>query len=453
MNNMSMNIGRRPLVRIITYISALVLVLGVGWISASCKVSQASMAAESNYQRAMLGLSDDIGSIDLTLEKAMYAGSDKQFSTLAGELWSECASAKTGLGQLPVQSGELDNVNRFLSQVGEFALSLADKRDLDEDITEQEQKQLESLREYASRLRSAVDEMMAHYSESGSWLEDVQNDIEREAKNVVSATDVRGGYSLIAEEFDDYPKINYDGPFSDHIFDKRPQALEGKNKIDVDKALEVARRAAGTAGVSLMHTGSSNGSIPCYIFNTDQMEINVTVQGGFIRYMLNSREVSSSKLSVEKAIDRAEDYLDEIGYDDMESNYYIITDDRCIINFVYEEDDVTVYPDLIKVGVALDNGEVVSIDASDYLMNHTERSISRNIRSSAAAAKIVSKNLKIKNSSLAIIPTDSKSEKLCWEFVCQSENSRTVLVYINAENLVEEEILLLVENETGRLTM
>ena len=45
------------------------------------------------------------------------------------------------------------------------------------------------------------------------------------------------------------------------------------------------------------------------------------------------------------------------------------------VNYAYEQDGVIVYPDLIKVKMALDNGEVLGIETTGYLNSHTEREL------------------------------------------------------------------------------
>ena len=59
----------------------------------------------------------------------------------------------------------------------------------------------------------------------------------------------------------------------------------------------------------------------------------------------------------------------------MKDSYYALNDGICVVNFAQMEGDAICYTDLIKVGVALDNGEIVSIDARGYLMNHKDRTI------------------------------------------------------------------------------
>ena len=61
----------------------------------------------------------------------------------------------------------------------------------------------------------------------------------------------------------------------------------------------------------------------------------------------------------------------------MVPTYAMRADNIAVIPFAPEIDDVLIYPDLIKVNVALDNGEVVGYEALGYIMSHhTGRSLS-----------------------------------------------------------------------------
>ena len=61
--------------------------------------------------------------------------------------------------------------------------------------------------------------------------------------------------------------------------------------------------------------------------------------------------------------------------------------------------------------------------------------------------------LSVVKSSLAVIPTNSVDEKLCWEFKCKTSNDDTVLVYINSKTGDEEDILILLETDESQLTV
>ncbi len=51
----------------------------------------------------------------------------------------------------------------------------------------------------------------------------------------------------------------------------------------------------------------------------------------------------------------------------MKETYYIKQDGIVTINYAYMQNNVIMYPDLIKLKVALDNGEILGIETTGYL--------------------------------------------------------------------------------------
>ena len=127
----------------------------------------------------------------------------------------------------------------------------------------------------------------------------------------------------------------------------------------------------------------------------------------------------------------------------MKETYYLKEEGIVTINYAYEQDGVIVYPDLIKLKIALDNGEVLGIETSGYLNNHTVRNIPELKISKEQAKANLNKNLEITSENLAIIPTEWKTEILCYEFKGKIDDT-DFLVYINAETGREENILVII---------
>ncbi len=111
------------------------------------------------------------------------------------------------------------------------------------------------------------------------------------------------------------------------------------------------------------------------------------------------------------------------------------------------------YPDLIKVTVALDNGQITGYDARGYLTNHCWREGLEPALTQEEAARSVNELLTVNQSQLCLIPSAGLNEVLCWEFQCVSPENQNVLVYVNASTGAEEQILLLLLGENGQLTV
>ena len=123
-----------------------------------------------------------------------------------------------------------------------------------------------------------------------------------------------------------------------------------------------------------------------------------------------------------------------------------------LISFVYEQDGVLVYNDLIKVWIDRDTYKVVGLDARNYLFKHTYRNISKPVVSKGEAEMMVSAYLDIKYENLALIPLTPSKECLCYEFKGEYAGSEYI-VYINAENGEEQEIFKIIDTGDGQLTM
>ena len=102
--------------------------------------------------------------------------------------------------------------------------------------------------------------------------------------------------------------------------------------------------------------------------------------------------------------------------------------------------------------MSLLDGEVLGIESTGYINCHTKRKLDTPKISIEEAKKGLNKKLKIESENLAIIPTEWKTEILCYEFKGKV-NDTEFLVYINAMTGEEEQILVIIETEGGILTM
>jgi germination protein YpeB len=159
-------------------------------------------------------------------------------------------------------------------------------------------------------------------------------------------------------------------------------------------------------------------------------------------------------MSDEDALNAAKAFISEFFKDVIIKETYYVTDNGMMtINFAASQDNVILYPDLIKIGVALDNGEILFYEATGYLQNHTQRALPKDIISRSEAEKAVSPILQINSSGLAVILTDAKKEVYCYEFKCANAYGKEYLVYVDAETGRQENMLVIIDTGRGKLVM
>lgn len=151
-------------------------------------------------------------------------------------------------------------------------------------------------------------------------------------------------------------------------------------------------------------------------------------------------------------INFGKEFLSKIGYNNMKETYFTKLENIITVNYAYVQDGVVVYPDLVKVKIALDNGEILGCETSGYLNAHTERDLKVPQISIEDAKQKLNSNLKIISQGISIIPTKWKTEKECYEFK-GIVGRREFLIYINVDTGKEEDILVILETPGGILTV
>ena len=202
---------------------------------------------------------------------------------------------------------------------------------------------------------------------------------------------------------------------------------------------------------------SENANIPSYSFDVktnqeNSATITVSQKGGHVVYMNLNRDIQAESLSEDDACNKATEFLNSKGFSNMQKTYYLKNNGILTINFAYKQGNVVMYSDLIKVKVALDNGEILGIETTGYLNSHYERSLPKAKITMEQAKSKLNKDLNIMSEGLAMIPTEWETEVYCYEFKGKVKDTE-FLVYINCETGEEEDILVITNTPNGTLTM
>ena len=269
----------------------------------------------------------------------------------------------------------------------------------------------------------------------------------------------QSSFSNLEENFHEYSGLIYDGAFSEHMTSSTKKGLTGEN-IDEEKAKQIATKFIGEDKVQEINLSSKseNTDMITYDFNVKvngekepNLVISISEKGGHVVFMNYNRNIEAESVTQERADEIGKKFLQDHDFPNMKETYYLKQDGIVTINYAYEQDGVTIYPDLVKLKIALDNGEVMGIETTGYLNSHEKRNIETVQITKEQAKQNLNKKLEIKSENLAIIPTEWKTEVLCWEFKGKVDDT-DFLVYINAKTGKEEDILVIVNTPNGTLT-
>ena len=434
----------------------LIVVIALGIILYT-KQREYRQASENSYNMAFYELVDYVENVETYLAKSLISSTSEHGAETLTNLWREANLAQSYLARLPIESQELENTEKFLNQVSDYSYSLSRKNIYNENLTEEDLKNLKDLHSYSVELENTLNQLSEDLNTGRfSWGELTKKGTVAFAQQVDNIS--KESFSNLEENFHQYAGLIYDGAFSEHLTGQEKKGLTGED-IEEEQAKQIAEDFVGKDKIKeISNLGfSENATIPVYDFSITSHEnttsnISISKKGGHIVYINTNREVNSEMISQEEADSKGKEFLASKGFKDMKETYYLKQEGIVTINYAATQEGVVMYPDLIKVKVALDNGEILGMETTGYLNNHTQREVGNINISKEEAKKSLNKDLQIESEGLAVIPTEWKSEILCYEFKGKVED-REFLVYINSENGREEDILIITNTPNGTLTM
>ncbi len=446
---MKTTFSRRSLIRLTSFLLFAIAILGASNIVYMKKIEKLENSVQAGYQSSVESLAQSADRISSVLEKGRYTASPEMMSRLSAELLKSSGEAKSALEALPVRALSTDNLEKFLSQVGNYAASLSRRATAGEKLSERDRENVLRLSECAEKLSEDMWSLRTKILTSDYSMAEIFDGIDTEVGSFLA-----DGISGIEDGLKDLPKLIYDGPFSDHILERTPIMTQNAEEITEDEALEKAAKAMCEEPFRVLKCeAGEEGKLPAYCFYCDGTRCAVSKNGGYVVYSIKSRKTGTETLSRDDAEGYAREYLESLGIEDMEKTYSESLGGVCTINYAYNDGEAICYTDLIKVSVALDNGEILGFDARGYLVNHRERSFKEPAFSEEEAVEKLADGLTPVSCRLALIPLDTVEEKLCYEIKCRTESGQDILVYLNSQTGEEEEILILLKTEGGELTV
>lgn len=418
-------------------LSAGVITLGVLLGKSYDKNGEANAQLEAHYQQAYYTLLDEANDMEIKLNKTLITSGTKTKSEFLRGVTKSAEVSANALSALSSADVSVENTMKFINQTGDFSVFLVEQLEDGKDLSAEQRASLTKIRDMMVRLANDLNRVKDKIAEGNLFID-----------SNTALTDIFAGLNDTSVE---YPQLIYDGPFSDALNDKETKGLSGDD-IDEAKGREILETVFKDYGIkNISFRGEWSADIPSLNYdatvNGTYTSLQLSKKGGTILSVNTYREVTDPKLTTDECAVVGRQFLEKLGYKDMTAVWTCNDNSTVFINYAPVVNGVILYPDLIKVKIASDNGNILGLEARNYAFNHTDRALQTPSLTAAQAKQKLSMPDGATGGKLCLIPYKTNAERLCYEFVVDS--SGVYYIYIDAISGEEINILFVVSTTGG----
>lgn len=403
--------------------------------------------AENSYQRAFHDLNNDMANLEDELGKSIATNSRKLLAPCMANIWRIAYDAQSNIGQLPMNLTPFSKIETFLAQVGDYTYGIGMRNLETEPLTEAEWDELKKLHGQSKELQRELRKIQTKVLSDGlRWMDvemaaaeenadmdktllDGMESIDKQVEGYIE-TEQGAEENKITSQSSDKTKLIEGAPVSEHeAAQKAKQFMGFGEKVKTEVVKNGEGNDFSSYSVSLKAAERENPVI-----------VDVSKNGGHILWMLDSRDIEQSKIGLYEAQQKAEKFLEQRGMTSMaavESDQY---DNVGVFDFVYEQDGVRIYPEAVRVQVALDNGDLIGYEGLDYVINHDGHvDVPKPEISLEEAKEALNSNFQVMEDHLSMIETEPGEVKLCYELL-GTIDQETFRIFVDAKTGTEEMI-------------
>ncbi len=430
--------NRKRKVLIISYGAAAVFLVTGLLFTAAGNAEGYRLSQDYEYRRAMGQLVSSVSDADEALQKGQYAVGSAMTVKVCSELMGAAQSASTALSILPLETNALEEVAGFLSQLEEYARVKGTLAATGTGFDAADREMSGQLRRVTAQLLPTLGQLYQQLGEGALTIRGWESDhglVTDEADTYLEDEIL----SLLAD-FPETPELIYPGKLSaDH--DRGYTALSELDPVTEEEALTIVRKLLGEER-QWEAMGKSEGELPCWYFTAEGETAAVTEYGGLPVLYLREYSPGDAAVSESEGKQAAQSFLERAGYNSLRELSAREEYGQLEITYVYVDDNAEYLADSIRVTVAMDSGEIIALDAADYLRNHRQDRASETPAMTAqeAAEHAVPENMTVRDSELTWFTGDTDTATLCWRLEVTDENGGACTIYADAETGEQTEI-------------
>ncbi len=399
---------------------ALATTVTVGAIEMN-KGNESMMNAQRGTVYELTGIMDNV---DADLDRVRISNSPAQQSRILTDLLVQTRLAELDLEKLPIDGESSRNVTSFINRTAAECERMLGKLRRGETLSTRDGEILEKLYATNHSVRTELDKLTETMTDKDmmGFMKKGVGSVKEAIERIEKATLTENG-DLLSGKPTPLPAPPIEKEERPHVEAATAEALCSQyfEGYHIDEFQCIGETA--TKGYNAYNVQGYDGK-------GNQLFAEVSQADGKLLRFDYYEDCSGEKFDVDRAEDIAEEFLEMLGYEDVEAVRLRANGSTTDFTFVYEKDGVAYYPDEIRVKVCRTRGLVSGFDATKYLQSHGGRDELKVNFTLAEAQNKLHEGLRVESSRLAVIATE-RGERTAYEFLC-NYGEESYFVFVDA---------------------
>lgn len=397
------------------------------------------------YQSNLYEMTELSENLDANLDKLRVATGREEQRKILTDILVESELLESALQRFPADMGMTSNLASFVNRTSAYAKEGLGKISRGGALGIENEASFEYMyetnKEILNGLQRLRDEMLP-----ADWTKLLKGGKDGA---ILQGLDSMNGKAI------ETPSTIQDGPFAENKEKVTALGLNGESDVTSAKAESLLREYFKEYDLERVDFRGEAITPELTLFNFTmkdrrgrEMYAQVSKTGGKLVMFDAYEKCSANNFSQEKCVDIARKFLENLGMGGMKAVWLQENGTEAIVNFVYEQDDVLCYSDMVLVKVCETKGKVIGLESLPYYLNHGARTIAKPSIDEKTAVSSLGK-LTPSTVRLALIPYEGE-ERLTYEFN-GTYDEEEFFVYVDAETGEEIETFTVLNTKQGRV--
>ena len=385
-------------------------------------------------RRTMYELTGIMENVDSDLDRVRISNSPAQQSRILTDLLVQARLAELDLEKMPVTAETDSNITTFINRTARECERLLSKLRRGETLSTMDYEILDGLYNTNHQIRTALDELCAKTTDK-DWMSCMK-------KGKGNLFDAMGKMDQLTMEenraFHDKMKEQMQGAGMRSM--PKKDEVDGEfSRIDPAQAEALCKEYFPKINITEYRcVGETVGrgyrayNVQGYDDKGTLLFAEISQKNGALLRFDYYEDCMGDTFDFQNAERIASEFLQSLGYQDMQAVRLRENGTNVDFTFVYAKDGVVCYPDTIHVKVCRNRGVVAGMDATKYIARHRDRTQTEPTLSLAEAYDKLHEKLEVISSRVAVVDT-MRGERLAYEFLC-AYGEENYFVFLDANN-------------------